>query len=123
MVRARFEQLAQGDFSALADVPEDFEFVTSPDVPDAGTYRGEAARQWVMSWVTSFEGLTMEAIELTDAGDKVLVELVQHGGLRGSETAVEGRWWEVDTFRDGVLARTEIFPERAQALKAAGLSE
>lgn len=76
-----------------------------------------------MNWVTSFEGLTIEAIELTDAGDKVLVELVQQGRLPGSETAVEGRWWEVDTFRGGVLVRTELFPDRAQALEAAGLSE
>jgi hypothetical protein len=36
---------------------------------------------------------------------------------------VEGRWWQVMTFRDGLIVRSEVFPERAEALEAAGLSE
>ena len=123
IVRTRYEHLARGDFSPLAEVADDYEFVTSPEVPDAGTYRGEAAQRWVKSWVESFEGLTIEATEIIDAGDKVFAALLQRGRLRGSQTQVEGRWWEVDTFREGNVARTEIFPDRAQALEAAGLSE
>jgi hypothetical protein len=36
---------------------------------------------------------------------------------------VEGRWWVVNTFREGAIARVEVFDERAKALEAAGLSE
>jgi hypothetical protein len=36
---------------------------------------------------------------------------------------VEGRWWQAVTVRGGEIARTESFPERAQALEAAGLSD
>jgi ketosteroid isomerase-like protein len=36
VVRAAFEQFARGDFSAWADLPDDFEFVTSTELPDAG---------------------------------------------------------------------------------------
>jgi ketosteroid isomerase-like protein len=32
-------------------------------------------------------------------------------------------WWVVMTLRGGELARAEVFPERAEALEAAGLSE
>lgn len=122
IVRAMFEQFARGDYRSWDALSTEVEFVTSPDVPDAGTYRGEAALRWVRAWVGSFEGLTVEAREILDAGDKVLVEMLQRGRPRGSETVVEGRWWIVHTLRDGNLIRAAVFPERAQALAAVGLA-
>jgi ketosteroid isomerase-like protein len=44
--RAVYERFARGDFSWSADLADDFEYVTSPETPDAGSYRGEAARRW-----------------------------------------------------------------------------
>ena len=123
LVRAAFAQFASGDFSSLADYPDDFEFVTDPAMPDAGTYRGEAARRWTTAWVESFDQLTMQATEIVDAGDKVVVTLLQRGRPHGSQGVVEGLWWQVLTFRQGELARSELFAERATALKAAGLAE
>jgi ketosteroid isomerase-like protein len=123
IVRAGYERAARGDFGSFEDFADDFEFVTSPEMPDAGTYRGETAKEWITSWVGSFEGLMMEATEIIDAGDKVLVGIFQRGRPRGTGTTVEGRWWQVMTFRDGLIARSELFPERAQALDAVGLSE
>jgi ketosteroid isomerase-like protein len=118
-----FEQFARGDYSAWDDLPDDAEFVTSPEVPDAGTYRGEDATRWMKAWVESFEGHTIEAREILGAGDKVLVEMLQRGRPRGSQTVVEGRWWIVHTLRAGDVVRAEVFPERAPALEALGLSE
>ena len=124
MMRAILDRTAQGDFSRwLDDVTHDFVFVTSPDVPDAGTYRGEAAREWVTVWVESFVGHTIEGSDFIDAGDKVFYEIIQRGRPPGSKVAVEGRWWAVNTIREGAIARLEIFDERADALEAAGLSE
>ena len=124
IMRAGYERAARGDFSFIGEVFADgFEFVTSPEMPDAGTYRGEKARQWMLSWVGSFEGLTMEATEIVGAGEKVLVGIFQRGRLLDSETSVEGRWWQVVTFRHGLIIRSELFPQRDQALEAAGLSE
>jgi ketosteroid isomerase-like protein len=74
-VRARYEQFARGDFTPMEEAPDDFEFVASTNVPDAGTYRGEAARRWMKAWVESFDGLTMEATEIIDVGDKVFCRL------------------------------------------------
>ena len=74
-VRAFFDPLARGDLSRwFAEVTDDFVFVASPEVPDAGTYRGEDARRWITTWAESFEGYTIEATEFTDAGDRVFLE-------------------------------------------------
>jgi len=123
IVRAQWEQFARGDFSAWADLPDDFEFVTSPEVPDAGTYRGAAAIEWMTAWVESFEGHTMRATEISDCGERVLVAFLQRGRPRGSQTAVERRSWCVVTLREVEFARVAVFPERAQALEAVGLRE
>jgi ketosteroid isomerase-like protein len=123
-VRAIFDLTARGDFSRWVDeVADDFVFVTSPDIPDAGTYRGKAARDWITAWVESFEGHAMEASDFIDAGDKVFFALLQRGRPRGSQVAVQGRWWVVTTFREGAVARVEVFAGRVEALEAAGLSE
>jgi ketosteroid isomerase-like protein len=123
-VRAIFAHTAGGDFSRwLDEVTDDFVFVTSRELPDAGTYRGEGAKQWLTAWVESFEGHTIEATNFIDNGDKVVFAILQRGRPRDSQVAVEGRWWVVDTFRDGRIARVEVFTNRAEALEAAGLSE
>src|SRR5688572_17817169 len=95
VVRTFYERFARGDFDVLAAFSDDFEFVTSPKLPDAGTYRGEGAIRFMKTWVESFDRLTIEATEIIDAGDKVVVAIFQRGNLRGSQTAVDGRWWQV----------------------------
>ena len=123
-VRGFFGPLARGDLSRwFAEVTEDFVFVASPEVPDAGTYRGEDAKQWITTWAESFDGYTIEATEFTDAGDRVVLKILQRGRPRGSQVAVEGGWWVLATLREGEIARIEVFPERAQALEAAGVRE
>jgi ketosteroid isomerase-like protein len=123
VLRAAFERYAHGDFSPIGALGDDFELVVSPEAPDAGTYRGEEARRWLRAWVTSFEEMTIEATEILGSGDKVLLGMIQRGRPPGSGASVEGRWWQVSTFRGGEIVRAEMFRERAHALEAAGLSE
>jgi ketosteroid isomerase-like protein len=125
VIRTAFDQFARGDFGRwFALTTDDFEFVTSPDIPDAGTYYGEEARRWITAWVRSFEGHTMEATEIIDAGgDNVFAGYLQRGHPGGSESVVEGRWWLVVTFRQGAIARIENFRHRSEALEAARLLE
>ena len=70
--------------------------------------------------VESFEGLTIEATEIIDAGDKVYAAVVQRGRVRGSRTEVENHSWMVDSFSDGVVVRTETFPEPSRPSKPPG---
>jgi ketosteroid isomerase-like protein len=121
-LRAVFDQFARGDFSAWSEVAPDFEFVTSPEMPDPGTYTGQEADRYRQGWLDSFEGLKMEALALIDAGDRVVAEVVQRGRPRGADVVVEGRWWQVITFRGDEVIRIENFTERAEAFAAAGLS-
>jgi ketosteroid isomerase-like protein len=123
-MRAAFEQFSRGDFGeAFAALTDDFEFVTAPEMPDAGAYRGQEARDWILAYVDSFDGYTQEATEIIDGGDKLLIRILQHGRPRGSDMPVESRWWQVTTFRSGRVTRIEMFSQRAQALEAAGLRE
>ena len=36
----------------------------------------------------------MEATEIIDAGDMVVVGILQRGRFRGGEAMTEGRWWQ-----------------------------
>jgi ketosteroid isomerase-like protein len=122
--RAAFERFAQGDFTAIADLPDEFGLVLAPEMPDAGTYRGGAARDWITAWVNSFERLTQEPVEFIDPGDdQVLVEFIQRGWTAGSDVPVETRTWSVSTVRNGYFLRWLLFQNRNEALEAAGLSE
>jgi len=127
-LRSLYKQLARGDFSAYSELPDDFELVLAPEMPDAGSYRGDAARRWLRSWVESFDRLTVEAVEFIDAGDRdacdqVMIELLQRGWLAGSDDAVELSTWVVSTARDGAAVRSELFLSRAEALEAVGRRE
>jgi ketosteroid isomerase-like protein len=122
-VREAFERFAHGDFSGFVELPDDVELVTSREMPDAGTYRGEVAREWLKAWVDSFDSLTLEPIEILDAGDRVLVEFIQRGNPRGGNAPVELRTWSVTTRREGTFRRFELFQDRGEAFAAAGLSE
>ena len=122
-LRAAFEQYAHGDFSPIGLLGDDFVLVISPEAPDAGAYRGEEARRWLRQWVASFEGMTIEATEILDAGDKVLLGMTQRGRISGTDHSLEGHWWQVSTFRGAEIVKAEMFRERAQALEAAGLPE
>jgi ketosteroid isomerase-like protein len=123
-VRGAFEPFARGDFSAVADLPDEFELVLAPEMPDAGTYRGDEARRWIAAWVDSFERLTQELVNLVDVGDdRVLAEFIQRGWTAGSDLPVELPTWSLSTLREGTFVRNELFMNRAAALEAAGLSE
>jgi ketosteroid isomerase-like protein len=121
--RAAFEDFARRGVEALRPLHADFEFATSPELPDAGVYKGEEALRFMERWARSWDEKTVEPQEFVDAGDKVLVMVRERGKIRGSSAEVEGHWWYVCTYRGDVLIRIAAYPDRAQALEAAGLSE
>ena len=121
IVQAAQQRFARGDFSWVA-TDDDFELVTPRENPDGGTYRGEAARRWLVTWHSSFEEVTIEPTETIDLGDQVLSGILQRGRPHGSRALVEERSWQVVTLRDGIVTRVEAFLQRAEALEAAGLA-
>jgi ketosteroid isomerase-like protein len=67
--------------------------------------------------------LTWEALEFIEAGDRVLTPIRQPSRGRESGIPMEVHVFVVWTIRDGKVRKVELFRHRAEALKAAGLSE
>ena len=101
----------------------DFEWRDMMQVPDADPSMGDdALRRWMDDFLAIWEEFHVEIEELIDAGDKV-VALTHVDGLgKSSGLALDGDFFYVTTFRDGKMVRTEAYPERAEALQAAGLT-
>ena len=95
----------QGVEEMLAFTHPDFEMTTPASFGDA------------------MEGVYLDGLEFIPAGDKVMA--VKSLRARGRSTGIEAeqRAFLVWTLRDGLVIGLEAFPERAEALEAAGLEE
>jgi ketosteroid isomerase-like protein len=89
-----------------------------------GTYRGRTAvLGWMREWAEAWEEIEYTPEEFTDAGDTVLVSVRYDGRGLGSGARVEGTFCYVMKLRHGKLLHWELYPERTQALEAAGLAD
>jgi ketosteroid isomerase-like protein len=126
IVRRAFEAFAREGPAAVVDFwDSEIElWLPSGMVQAGGTYRGHAAvLEWMKEWAEAWEEIHYKPEEFTDAGDSVLVSVLYDGRGKGSGVRVEGRFWYLITLRNGKTVRWELYPERTQALEAAGLSE
>ena len=126
IVRRAFEAFAREGPAAVVDFwdPEIELWLPSGMVQAGGTYRGHAAvLEWMKEWAEAWEEIDYRPEEFTEAGDSVLVSVLYDGRGKGSGVRVEGRFWYVMKLRNGKLLRWELYPERSQALDAAGLRE
>ena len=90
----------------------------TPPLPDPQTYHGfEGVLQMYADWTADFEEFEIEIVELADAGDRVIVEMLQRGKGKASGAVVEGRFWFVFTVADGKIARQDVYGSKEQALE------
>ena len=102
----------------------EIQFHTYARAPEAGVYRGrEAVIAYHERVFGEFENIRVELDELLPAGDRVVIDCRQYTAPRGSEVEIVERVVQVFTIRDGMVAERKPFATRAEALKAAGLSE
>jgi ketosteroid isomerase-like protein len=125
LVREAWAAFLAGDIEgALANAHPDAVAFRAPPLPDSKTYHGpEGVLQMYVDWTTEFAEFEMKAEQFIDAGDRVVVEVLQRGRGRASGAVVEGRFWFVHTIADGMIKRQDVFDTRAQAFEAAGLRE
>ena len=83
----------------------------------------EAVKGRLMTMLEVVEKPEIDAEEIIDAGEKVVVAIRISGRGRGSGIDMEANWFHVLTERDEKLAGIEWYATRPEALKAAGLSE
>ena len=74
-------------------------------------------------WNEAWERAETTLEEVIGHGDRVFVTVRFHGRGRASGVEVETRFYEVYTLRDGKVLRIDEYERRAEARKAAGLSE
>jgi|ERR1700730_31975 len=102
---------------------EDIE-VHDHDILDAGEYRGhEGFGRWLEDWAAAWSEYTMEPEDFVDAGERVVVFIVQKTTGHGSGIALERHDAMVFEVRDAKIARLDYYNSREQALKAVGLAE
>jgi ketosteroid isomerase-like protein len=115
-----FEREGPGAVLALAD--PDIEIYAAPGIQPTGRYVGkDAALRWTQEWFEVWEDFRMKPIEFIEASEGVVVvPLHQVAKGKGSGVEVEIDVAYLFEIRDGRVTRFHIYPDRDQAMSAAG---
>jgi ketosteroid isomerase-like protein len=117
-----YERWSEGNFRTDDVYDENVVFVMRPEFPDAGVYVGtEGVARYMRGFLEPWSRITIEADEITVAGDSVVVAVSQRGIGSASGAATEISYFHVWSFRGGKAIRFESVRERAEALAAVGL--
>ena len=124
IVRSIYEAFNRGDWdAAFHNAARDFALTTQLG-PEAGTHRG---RKEVVAFAEDFRGqfdrLTWEPEEFFNGEDRVVVFVKVCSRPRDGSVDLVVRNGHLWTVRDGVVLSMKSFPNRKDALEAAGLSE
>jgi ketosteroid isomerase-like protein len=124
IVRNSLDALNRGDWDAtLKDAAPDFELDFSRAIgPQHGVFRLDQIRGLLDEFLEPWESLRIEADELIEVGEHVVVPVTGYmRGRNGIEVTARRTW--VYTIREGAIVRFCQFQERQEALEAAGLRE
>ena len=125
-VRRIYERWGRGDFRAGPELFDPgIEFILRPEFPDAGTYHGaeEIRRYMREDFLHDLEDASITGEEFAEAGDSVVVRVLQQATGPESGLEVAMRYYHVWTFRGRSVIRLESIKTRAEALEAVGLEE
>ncbi len=125
LVRGVYERWSEADFQASVELFDPLVLlVMRPEFPDAGTYLGlEGVAEYTRGFLEPWARITIEAEEIADAADSVVVAVCQRGVGSGSGAATEFRYFHVWSFRGRKVIRLEAVRERTQAFELIGLGE
>jgi uncharacterized protein len=123
LAQSGYEAFGRGDMAALAEVmADDIEWVSPGDPdddPNAGTFKGkEAVLGWFGVLASTLDFTTFEPREFIAQNDKVVSLVYAEATVRGTGRAVVNHEAHVWTFRDGKLARFQIYLDTAAAAAA-----
>ena len=99
-----------------------------PDEPDTSPHVGrDAYERLVYGFVESFSEVTVEVLEVIDAGDHVIASTVLHAVPRGQGSAsaagISDTYVLVFKLRHGLVVEGWEYRTKQEALEAVGLSE
>ena len=124
-VRSVYERWRAGDFRASVELFDpQVVLVLGPEFPDSGAHLGtEAIAAYTRGLLEPWTRFTIDAEEITPAGDSVLAAVHQRGVGSASGISTELHYFMLWSFRGRQVIRLESIRERARALEAAGLPE
>ena len=123
VVRRIYEEWGRGNLRAGVELYDPHVMlVLRAEFPHPGVYVGphEIAR-YMRDLLADFTDFAIAGKDFIDAGDTVVVEVLQTGGGPTSQALTGMRYFQVWTFRGDAVIRIESIRERADALAAAGL--
>ncbi len=125
VVRRGYEAFARGGVDAgLAIVHPEIEVRATGRLPGVGVIRGhEAVRGWWAELFSAFDEVRFEPERFIDAGDKVVVPVIQTMRGRGGGVEVVNRIVVVWHIREGLVIQVDAYADEQRALEAVGLSE
>jgi ketosteroid isomerase-like protein len=101
---------------------DDYELVTTGLPGGTTVAKGfDDIRASYLDWFAPFATYRQEVEEVVDCGDRVLMLVRTFARLLGSVQEISNAAAEVFVFRDGKIARIELYGNRARARKAVGL--
>jgi uncharacterized protein len=124
LVRRGYEAWNSGDRSwVLEHMAEDVEWISPPEDPDPGTYRGyEGVEKFWSQWRAAVGQLNFQIEEIFEAGDSVVVTALRSGRGEHSGLEVSDRVVQVFTFAGDKCVRVSEYYDRAEALRSVGAS-
>ena len=123
LAQSAYEAFGRGDVAALSEVmADDIEWVVPGDPndnPDAGTFKGkEAVLGWFGGLASSLDFTAFEPREFIAQNDKVVSLVYAEATVRNTGRVVVNHEAHVWTFRDGKVARFQIYFDTAAAAAA-----
>jgi uncharacterized protein len=123
IAQSAYEAFGRGDMAALAEVmADDIEWVSpgDPDTdPNAGTFKGkEAVLGWFGGLASTLDFTTFEPREFIAQNDMVVSLVYAEATARKTGRAFVNHEAHAWTFRDGKLARFQIFLDTAASAAA-----
>jgi ketosteroid isomerase-like protein len=124
-LRRSYEAWNRGDRNtAFAFLEPEFELQLPEGGINVGSLQGrEEVTKLSEGYLEVFDFFHMEPEEFLEADDRIVVFVRTPARGKGSGVEVEFRPAHVWTMRAGKAVRLEVFPDRAKALEAVGLSE
>jgi ketosteroid isomerase-like protein len=124
IIRRSYAAFDRGDFTAILDDVNREVVIRAHPRGDEGEYEGhDGFLRFITEWVEPFDEFTQTPEEFIDAGDRVVVRVLQQARGKGSGVPVKAKFWLVHLLRDTKAVRLDLYDNEAQALEAAGLSE
>jgi uncharacterized protein len=120
LVQKGYDAWNSGDRGWVLDhMAEDVEWITPPDDPDPGTYRGhQGIEQYWAQWRAAVGQLNFRIEETIDAGDSVVVVARRQGRGEHSGLEVSDRVIQVFEFEGEKCRRVREYYDRDAALSS-----